>query len=380
MPYIANYSFWEIKEFFREIDLVIIGSGIVGLSTAIYYKNTNPEAKVLILESGSLPSGASTKNAGFACFGSVSEILSDLINSNEETVFETIKMRYEGLQKLRSLIGDAEMDYLEYGGFEVFDDEAKFSKCQEEITRLNQFIEPITKNRNTYRVSQSIIEKSGFKNFKYAIENTLEGQIDTGKMMRKLISLVQEKGTHILNGLQVESIHSNLNFVEIFLSQDFSFHSKKVIIATNGFSKKFLPDEDIAPARAQVLITEPIPDLKIKGTFHYDEGFYYFRNIGERVLFGGGRNLDFSVESTSEFGLTPMIQNSLESILKNNILPNQSFKIEQRWSGIMGVGGTKKPIIKFVKPNVLCAVRMGGMGVAIGSLVGETASKMINDC
>ncbi len=39
----------------------------------------------------------------------------------------------------------------------------------------------------------------------------------------------------------------------------------------------------------------------------------------------------------------------------------------------MGVGTEKKPIIKKISPNVVCAVRMGGMGVAIGSFVGQMA-------
>ncbi len=113
--------------------------------------------------------------------------------------------------------------------------------------------------------------------------------------------------------------------------------------------------------------------MKIKGTFHYDEGFYYFRNIGSRVLFGGGRNMDFEKETTTDFALNLKIQKKLETLLNTVILPNTKFEIEHRWTGIMGVGNEKRPIIKKISPNVVCAVRMGGMGVAIGSLVGELA-------
>ena len=136
---------------------------------------------------------------------------------------------------------------------------------------------------------------------------------------------------------------------------------------------------DVAPARAQVLITKPIRNLKLKGTFHYDEGFYYFRNIDDRILLGGGRNLDLKGETTTKIDITPKIQNQLEYLLKTVIIPNQKFEIEHRWSGIMGVGSEKKPIIKHVSPNVVCAVRMGGMGVAIGSLVGKEAAELIAD-
>jgi gamma-glutamylputrescine oxidase len=43
----------------------------------------------------------------------------------------------------------------------------------------------------------------------------------------------------------------------------------------------------------------------------------------------------------------------------------------------MGVGKTKSPIIKALSNRTFCAVRMGGMGVAIGTLVGEEAADLI---
>ena len=64
-------------------------------------------------------------------------------------------------------------------------------------------------------------------------------------------------------------------------------------------------------------------------------------------------------------------------MLETTILPTQKFTIEMRWSGIMGLGSVKTPIIKKTGENIYCAVRMGGMGIAIGSLVGEDAASMV---
>ena len=136
-------------------------------------------------------------------------------------------------------------------------------------------------------------------------------------------------------------------------------------------------NENVQPARAQVLITKPIKNLKIKGTFHLDKGYYYFRNIDNRILFGGGRNLDFKTEETAEFGETTIIQNELEKILKETILPDTNFEVEHRWSGIMGVGDQKNAIVKQLSNHVCCGVRLGGMGVAIGSLVGKELAELI---
>ena len=151
--------------------------------------------------------------------------------------------------------------------------------------------------------------------------------------------------------------------------------AKKLLLATNGYTQDYLSDL-VTPARAQVLITETIPDLKIKGTFHLDQGYFYFRNIDQRILLGGGRNLDFKGEQTTLEETTEQIQGALERMLHEVILPRRPIAIERRWSGIMGVGAQKKPIIKALGPNVYCGVRLGGMGVAIGAEVGQSLAAL----
>jgi glycine/D-amino acid oxidase-like deaminating enzyme len=153
---------------------------------------------------------------------------------------------------------------------------------------------------------------------------------------------------------------------------------KKLLFATNAYTSLLVKDIDVKPARAQVLITAPVKNLKVIGAFHYDKGFYYFRNVGQRLLLGGGRNMDFEGETTTELAITEKIQAKLEKLLAENILPKQPHQIERRWSGIMGMGeGGKFPIVKPLSANVFCAVRLGGMGVAIGTLVGQEAAAMV---
>ena len=128
-------SYWEIKNWFSHVDFTIVGSGIVGLHTAIRLRERFPKAKILILEKGVLPQGASTKNAGFACFGSVSEIISDLNSHTEEEVIQLIQKRYSGLQLLRKNLGDEAIDYKPFGGYEIFlkEDEAFYNDCISKI-------------------------------------------------------------------------------------------------------------------------------------------------------------------------------------------------------------------------------------------------------
>ena len=65
------------------------------------------------------------------------------------------------------------------------------------------------------------------------------------------------------------------------------------------------------------------------------------------------------------------------SSLKNVILPETNFEIDLRWSGIMGVGSQKKPVLKSISNNVHCGIRLGGMGIALGSKLGSDLAECI---
>ena len=367
-------SYWEIKNWFTNIDFTIVGSGIVGLHTALALRSKFPKAKILVLEKGVLPQGASTKNAGFACFGSVSEIIDDLKTHSEDEVLKLITKRHQGLQLLRKNLGDSVLDLKPYGGYELFlkEDELFYNECIEKIQMINKILKPLFKGI----VFNKQIDQFNFgRVFENLIFNPFEAQIDTGNMMQALLKKAYENNILILNNQTVSSFQELNQAVEVVVNQ-ITFKTNKLLFATNGFASQITNDQ-VKPARAQVLITKPIDNLDIKGTFHLDKGYYYFRNINNRILFGGGRNLDFEGETTISHNTTTLIQNKLEELLKTVILPRQTFEIEHRWSGTMGVGSNKKPIVKQLSNHVYCGVRMGGMGVAIGSLVGQELADLV---
>ena len=369
-----NLSYWELKNWFTNVDYTVVGSGIVGLHCALNLREKFPKSKILVLEKGMLPQGGSTKNAGFACFGSISEIIDDLKTHTEEDVVQLIAKRWAGLQLLRKRVGDAVIDFKPYGGYEIFlkNDDATFNECLQQMPFINEILKPLFKGE----VFSKIEDEFCFQNTnKCLFFNPFEAQIDTGNMMQALLRMTVAENILILNQQLVTAHTDNASYVEVMLN-DFSFKTKKLLFATDGFASE-LTNGEVKPARAQVLITEPIENLAIKGTFHLDKGYYYFRNIDNRVLFGGGRNLDFDGETTTEFAQTNLIQNKLEELLREVILPNNDFKIAHRWSGIMGLGSSKKTIVSQLSQNVYCGVRLAGMGVAIGSLIGKELADLV---
>ncbi len=372
-------SFWEQKEFIR-FDYIIVGSGITGLSTACVLKERNPNAKILILERGLFPTGASTKNAGFACIGTLSEKVYDLSLMGEKNLLQLVENRWKGLQLLRKRLGDAKIDFQNNGGYElVFN--SGIENHLDKIDFMNAMLFPLF-GKNIFVEKKDKIDAFGFnkKLLSSIVENEIEGQLDTGKMMNSLHDYAASLGIKIITGAEVNSIEENNHCVEILVSCNQStqtFKAEKTVVCTNAFTKKLFPELEIIPGRGQVICTSPIENLKIKGTFNFDEGFYYFRNFENRIIFGGGRNLDFEKERTTNFELNETIISKLEWYLKELIIPEKQFTIDYKWTGIMAFGENKLPIVQRMSDRIAVGARLNGMGVALGSKIAEDLADLL---
>src|SRR5574343_158520 len=205
-------SFWE-KQSFTNYQYIVVGGGITGLSTACALKERDPRAQILVIEKGILPSGASTKNAGFACIGSYTEKWSDYQRLGEEAFLKLIDDRWKGLYLLRKRLGDDHIDYINHGGFELM---------------LNQ------DGANMDRI---------------------EGQLNTGKMMSTLLSYACILQIRVLTGTEVEAIETLGDGVSVHCKSGDSrviFNAHQAAICTNAFTKQFLPDEEVRSEERRV--------------------------------------------------------------------------------------------------------------------------------
>ncbi len=362
-------SFWE-KQSYLHYDIIIVGGGISGMSTALSILENSPNKSIAIFEASTLPSGASTKNAGFCTFGSLEELVADEIAMGTDAMLHLVENRWKGLQMLRQRLGDKNIDFQNNGGYEFLFDTSALSHMEE----MNKKLFPIFK-KDVFELANPSIKKMGFNTsvIKSMLYNSFEGQIDTGKMMKCLESLVLSKNIKIFSNSKVDKLIENgvlVNGIE--------FKSQETVICTNAFAKELIPEIQLEAGRGQVLISKPIKNMPFKGIFHYDEGYYYFRNFENRLLFGGGRNQDFETENTTEIGLNQKVQNHLKDEIKRLIFPNQTIEIEHQWAGIMAFGSQKTPIIKRIDDRTIIAVKMSGIGIALGSFVGSETAKIIN--
>lgn len=368
-------SYWE-KSALLSYEFVVIGGGIVGCFAALSYRAKHPSARIALIERGILPSGASTKNAGFACFGSISELQDDLNDFTLDQLVALTEKRFMGINHMRSTLGDQAIGYEHSKGYEL-----SFNSVDpEQLSFFNEALKPIF-NGEPFSDCTSNLARFGFgSTVKGLIAHAFEGSIHTGKMIRALYQLLGGQGVRCFTGCTLKQFEEK--GAEVILEvqssqQHLSLSAKKVAFCTNAFSQELLPDLEIVPGRGLVLITKEIEGLNLSGCFHYNSGYNYFRPIDKRIMLGGARHLDKAGEQTTEFGINEHLKTALVADLSALILPNKPVEVDYFWSGIMAFGANKHPILKRVSERIAVAARLGGMGVAVGPLLGREVAELL---
>ncbi|TDH29305.1 FAD-binding oxidoreductase [Segetibacter sp. 3557_3] len=369
-------SIWEREAFYNDADFVIAGAGLCGLWCAWELRQAYPNAKITLLEKEHISCGASTRNAGFACFGSPTEMLNNIGSMGEDQMWQVVEMRYRGIQKIRQVFGDAEIDYDHCGGYECFIEVIQPEhKMREVVKLLNKGMKGITGSAESFSWSNKKLERFGFRGMDSMVENRLEGSLHSGKLVKALLRAVVASGVQVLFSTGLKGWTSTGDWVHLDI-EHCELRCRQLLICTNALTGDLATNTNIIPARGQVLVTAPVPGLALKGTFHFDDGYYYFRNLGNRILLGGARNKSFEEEYTLTEGISSVIQDELERFLNSHLPRREPYSITDRWSGTMAFTDDKKPFVRSLTQNVHALVACNGMGVALTPIIAEQAVQL----
>lgn len=383
IPEAMPVSFWDDKSQLNQ-DYIIIGAGIIGLATAVSLKESEPHARVLVLESGVLPAGASTRNAGFTCFGSLTEILDDIEVMGAEKAIAQVKERWDGLTLLRHALGDDAIGFSQTGNYELIC--AELVSQLQHLEEINKLLFPIFKEDVFIRMDERIAEFGFSRNHINALVlNQFEGELDSGKMMSALQEKGQALGVVIRYGSEAERPRTILDGLEVPVKNNqgktILFRAKAVAVCVNGYTQNLLPEFDIKPGRGQIIVTAPLEKpLQFNAPCHMGKGYWYFRALPDnRILIGGGRNLNFSQETTTELNTTTDIMGPLKEILKQVIVPGQDPQIDYSWAGLMGFSPDHVPRVEVVpgQPHLILGFGCNGMGVARGFHTGQKTATLL---
>jgi glycine/D-amino acid oxidase-like deaminating enzyme len=368
-------SLWE-KESFLRYDFIVVGGGMIGLSTAVALKERNPSASVLVLERGLFPAGASTKNVGHLSVSTLTEVLADREELGDDALLDVISKRWRGMRLLRERYGDTALGYEPVGGYELFRDEE--IPAVDHIDTVNRFLRPLFSS-DVFQVRDDLLARFGFNRaiVKKLVLNPIDGHVRTGKVLTAVLARAGLRGVRILTGAEVASIEEDTSGVSVRVGE-IEFRAGAVAVCTNSWISRLVPSVGVTPARGQVFVTEPVAGLPWRGTFNFDTGYYYFRDVGDRVIVGGGRHTDRETETTHEQGINAGIHERLEGVLRDIVLPGRTVKIEMRWSGIMGFSRSRLPVVKRTGARTAVGFGCNSMGLVMGSVIGDETAALLS--
>ncbi|MCU0336071.1 MAG: FAD-binding oxidoreductase [Chitinophagaceae bacterium] len=373
-------SYWEQQTWLRPADVAIVGAGLLGLWTAYELKRQRPHWRIVLLERAPYAQGASARNAGFACFGSPSEMLYDSRLNGEDAMLQVVEQRYAGIGKLRRVLGDDAIGFDHSGGYECYPDAP--AEWDEKIAGLNKLLQPIMGTPQAFVPAHAQLPAMGMHGFGAMVANRLEAGIDSGAMVAALSKLVQQLGVQVLYGAEVLAKEPAADHWQL-RTPNWQLRASQVLLATNAWLHHMAPTLGVVPARGQVLVSKPLPGLALQGTFHFDEGYYYWRHLpGQRLLLGGARNADVAGEQTLEMTTSAPIQQALEAFLIRHFPQyftpqNIVVQIEYRWAGLMAMHPQKTPVLTQIAPGLWAAMCCNGMGVALAPRFAETVASAI---
>ena len=359
------YSYWDRTIIDGLVDVTIVGAGFSGMYLAEQVKQKYPDASVLLIDRHHLTRTASTRNAGFACFGSLTEIESDLRSISKEACQELVSRRYAGIQVIKNRFSADRIDWEPYGGYElILKSETTNQSLKERIAQVNHTLNHICP-AGVFQLADDANDRFGLNGDYHIVENKLEAGLNPAKVISEIKKSIVNQQVGILENTVVDELEEVTSGYSITTNMG-TIKSRNVILANNSLVGKLVPEYNtIRPARNIIMVSHAINALKLKGVFHMDAGYIYFRSIsGNRVLIGGGRHWDEAAEFTSEYGWNQEIERKLHELI-SSLLPTEKLTWQYKWSGIMGIGESKEPKVEKIKEGLYVCAGFGGMGVAL---------------
>jgi gamma-glutamylputrescine oxidase len=149
-----------------------------------------------------------------------------------------------------------------------------------------------------------------------------------------------------------------------------------VILATNAYTSRLLPEVPVSPTRGQVLATSPLPAVIVPFPMYAKYGYQYWRQtVDGRLVVGGWRDVDIPTETGMEERLHEAIQQHLLDFA--HVVAGNDVPIEYRWAGIMGFTPDQFPLVGPVhrRPGLFLSVGYSGHGVSMAFTCGGLAAR-----
>lgn len=341
----------------ERVDVLIVGAGFMGRWLAHFLSRLPTPPATLVVERDAFTWGASSRNAGFLTCGQLSEMATDAEQAGLDAVIDTFLMRLRGMEIVRREFPEFVVDTA--GSF----DWDPLDHVRRELARtLND-----AAGRDVYEVREARI--GGVR--RAAMFNRADGGLDPAALLLKLEGSAGAAATFAF-GVEVREIGDGRAGVET-PSGAGEVRYGHAFVCTNAFTSQLHPASRVQPGRGQVIVTSPVTSDAPRALGYRNRGYDYFRWVGDRLLFGGGRHLHPEENGPTELLPTEGVRRYLREAAAE-VIGHDRFEVEHHWAGIMGFAGGAHlggPPRSRIDDSAEALAGFGGMGVALTPAVAE---------
>lgn len=350
-------------------DVVIVGAGFVGLSTAYWISEYRPDLKVIVIDKSPLGSGASGRNAGFLTKGSASFYKNLSIKWGTQKALEIFKFAEQSLELVYQnvLKASPEVKFDKSNSLTLFQNSKKVEEWHDHRFDPSEF-------KFIWKTAEEL--SPGLRDkFVGAFENTPEYKVNPFQLLNSLKMSLEARKINITENLSAFEITK-----DGILTETNTIKCKKVVLALNGYLPQFhyVFQDLITPSRAQMLAVELDEEYE-STSLHYDSPYrvYWRKSVDKILLIGGMRLLDEEREKGDFDRLSPTIQSGLEEYLKETL--KIKYKVINRWTGVMGFTEHELPLVTRVEAPLDAYVVGGfsGHGMGLGFKAAQETAELL---
>jgi gamma-glutamylputrescine oxidase len=311
---------------------------------------------VRLYEAREVAGGASGRNGGFALRGGAGPYDRARAELGPERAHLLWDLTERTLDRLESLAGDA---FRRVGSLRLAADPAERDALAAEHDALRadglavEWIEPDALDGGLERL------------FHGAILHPPDGALQPARWVRRLARKAAGAGAEIVQ-------HNRVEIADL--------EADAVVVATDGFSGAVLPElrELVRPTRGQVVVTEPLPELRYPRPHYARAGYDYWHQLPDRrLVLGGNRDAALEDEYTDVEQTTPVVQERIEAFVER--LAGFRPVITHRWAGIWGDSPDGLPLVGPLpeRDGVWIAGGYAGHGNVLGLACGDLVARAV---